>query len=344
MDERMQTRARAETTQGSLFGKEAPASGRSPLVYSVSGGVDSTAVIVESHRRGIRPDLQLFADTGGEKPSTYAYLRVLDRFCAEIGFPPIITVRYRVQRPVFGHYDTLEQEVLLHGKLPSLAYGSHTCSHKWKVSPQQAHIEGWEPARRAWRQGLPVIQMIGFDASPHDSRRCGRLPDDDPRYEFYTPLIEWSIDRAKAIEIIRDCELLARIACEMGVDPVPEKSACFFCPATKPEEVVALAAAHPDLARRAMQIERNAAPNLTTTEGLFRKATKTRPGSWTELLTGEALPVAGPDAVDEIRDRRTAARAAAVCRAGQEVLFGRTDVGAASANASDQAAVSSTVG
>lgn len=325
MDGPQQTTPPDKTAQGNLFADRTSTAGRSPLVYSISGGVDSTAVIVESHRRGIRPDLQLFANTGGEKPETYDYLRVLDRYCAEIGFPPIVEVRYRVSRPVYGHYATLEEEVLLHGKLPALAYGSHTCSHKWKVSPQRAYLEGWDPARAAWRKGLPIIQMIGFDASPHDSRRCGRLPDDDPRYAFWTPLIEWSIDRAKAIEIIRSCELLGRIAREMGVDPVPAKSACFFCPAMKPEEVLELAETHPLLAARAMKIEQNAAPNLTTTEGLFRKSTRTRPGSWTELLTGRRLPIAGPAALEDIRARRLAARVETERLAGQEALFGRTD-------------------
>ena len=42
-----------------------------PLVVAYGLGVDSTAMLVEFAHRGIRPDLILFADTGGEKPETY---------------------------------------------------------------------------------------------------------------------------------------------------------------------------------------------------------------------------------------------------------------------------------
>jgi hypothetical protein len=38
----------------------------SPLVLAYELGVDSTAMLIEFARRGIRPDLILFADTGGE--------------------------------------------------------------------------------------------------------------------------------------------------------------------------------------------------------------------------------------------------------------------------------------
>src|SRR5205823_7045341 len=41
-----------------------------PLVVAYGLGVDSTALLVEFARRGIRPDLILFADTRGEKPET----------------------------------------------------------------------------------------------------------------------------------------------------------------------------------------------------------------------------------------------------------------------------------
>jgi 3'-phosphoadenosine 5'-phosphosulfate sulfotransferase (PAPS reductase)/FAD synthetase len=44
-----------------------------PLVVAYGLGVNSTALLVEFVKQGIRPDLILFADTGGEKPETYAY-------------------------------------------------------------------------------------------------------------------------------------------------------------------------------------------------------------------------------------------------------------------------------
>lgn len=91
-----------------------------PLVVAYGLGVDSTAMLVEFVRRGIRPDLILFADTGGEKPETYQYLDIIQPFLARHGFPAVVTVRYR---PKWAAYDTLEGQCLHTGTLPSLAYG-----------------------------------------------------------------------------------------------------------------------------------------------------------------------------------------------------------------------------
>ena len=82
--------------------------------------MDSTALLVEFARRGIRPDLILFADTGGEKPETYQYLTVIRPFLARVGFPNITIVRYE---PTRAAYRTLEEQCLHTGTLPSLAYG-----------------------------------------------------------------------------------------------------------------------------------------------------------------------------------------------------------------------------
>jgi hypothetical protein len=91
-----------------------------PLVAAYGLGVDSTAMLLEFVRLKIRPDLILFADTGGEKPETYAYLPVIQRYLASVGFPAVTTVHYQPTRAV---YDTLEAQCLHTGTLPSLAYG-----------------------------------------------------------------------------------------------------------------------------------------------------------------------------------------------------------------------------
>lgn len=261
---------------------------RSPIVVSLGLGVDSTAMLIGLFQHGERPDAILFADTGAERPPTYHYKSVLDIWLSEIGFPPITVVRYVVQRPRHGHYTTLEEECLLHHKLPSLAYGSHSCSSKWKAQPQMRWIKNWTPAQRAWANQLPVQQLIGFDASPSDQRRTFRVPD-NPLYRYRFPLIEWGWDRSRCIREIEAEPRLSAIAQAHGLDPVPIKSSCFFCPASKPDEILWLSQAYPDYAQRIIALEQNAAPHLMTIEGLWRKATKTRPGSMSAFLTGQPL-------------------------------------------------------
>ena len=50
-------------------------SGEQPIVVAYGMGVDSTAMLIGMYLRGLRPDLILFADTGGEKPEIPAARR-----------------------------------------------------------------------------------------------------------------------------------------------------------------------------------------------------------------------------------------------------------------------------
>lgn len=263
---------------------------REPLVVSDGLGVDSTAMLVGLRDRGIRPDAILFADVGTERPETYAFRAVRDSWLDAVGFPPLTVVRYEVQRPRRGGYATLEEECLLHGKLPAFSYGRRQCSAKWKCAPQQKWVRAWPLAQRAWEAGLTVQQAIGFDAGTSDRRRTLRVPP-SPRYSYRFPLLEWGWTREDCKRVILSDRALVAIAAELGIDPVPPKSSCFFCPASKPEEIRALVDAHPDYGDRILALERGAAPNLRTIEGLWRSRTRTRPGSMTEFLTGVPLPV-----------------------------------------------------
>jgi hypothetical protein len=131
-----------------------------PVVVAYGLGVNSTAMLVEFVKRGVRPDLILFADTGGEKPETYAYLPVIQAYLKEVQFPPVVPVRYE---PKTVPYRTLEGQCLHTGTLPSLAYGGKSCSIKWKRQPQDAYILWHFPP--GGTAGRRVVRAIGFDAA-----------------------------------------------------------------------------------------------------------------------------------------------------------------------------------
>jgi hypothetical protein len=225
-----------------------------PLVVAYGLGVDSTAMLVEFVTRGVRPDLILFADTGGEKPETYAYLPVIQDYLARVGFPGVVTVRYVPKRAA---YHTLEQQCLHTGTLPSLAYGGRSCSIKYKRTPQDKFLRRWPPALECWARGGKVVKAIGFDAGPADSRR--RRFTEDALFHYWYPLVDWGYDRGRCVEVIRAADL-----------PVPMKSACWFCPASKKHEIIWLQEHHPELLGRALAIERNAHAKLRTVKGLGR--------------------------------------------------------------------------
>lgn len=255
-----------------------------PLIVAYGMGVDSTAMLVGMHARGIRPDLILFADTGSEKPETYAYLPVIQAWLRSVGFPEVIVVRYVVQNPRNGFYSSLEENCLVNATLPSLAFGFKKCSLKWKREPQDKWCRTWQPAIDAWARGDKCVKAIGYDAGPVDSKRAWSLTDDD-EYTYWYPLRDWGWDRERCKQEIVSAGL-----------PVPMKSACFFCPASKPSEIAWLVDAHPELADRIVEMERRAAPNNTKIEGLWRKPVKgldgkgrpngkvPHPGSMTEYI------------------------------------------------------------
>jgi hypothetical protein len=277
-----------------------------PLVVAYGLGVNSTAMLVEFAKREIRPDLILFADTGGEKPETYQYLPVIQQYLKEVNFPPVVTVRYE---PKTAPYRTLEGQCLHTGTLPSLAYGGKSCSIKWKRQPQDAYIlRSFPPDEVKDRR---VVRAIGFDASEGrrtyagavkavglDAGESHRLTCAKPKqtaggqnrkssreerldrefFAYFYPLMDWGMDRAACERSIRDAGL-----------PVPPKSSCWFCPASKKAEILWLRDRHPRLLQRALSIEANARPNLTSVKGLGRSY------SWADFLDGVDRPPLFPD-------------------------------------------------
>lgn len=262
-----------------------------PLVVSYGMGVDSTAMLVGMQQRGIRPDLILFADTGGEKPETYAYLPVIDAWLASVGFPAVTVVRYK---PTRARYDTLEGKCLMNETLPSLAFGMHSCALVFKVEPQDRYLSAWQPAIDVWASGGRVVKALGYDGGCQDRRRSAKAvravektPLEKRKFDFTYPLQDWNVDRAGCIALIESAGL-----------PVPPKSACFFCPASTKREIVELRDSHPDLYWRAVSMERRARDGkhgLDTVKGLGRRF------AWEDMLAAEAADFDDDDSAATLR-------------------------------------------
>lgn len=209
-------------------------------VVSYGAGTNSTAMLVGLYERSDRPDAILFADTGGERPETYSHLAIVSDWCLSIGFPEIKIIR--------ASGKTLEEDCLDRKALPSIAYGFKTCSLRWKKDPQDKWLRnnGMSDATR----------LIGIDAD--EIRRAKDFP--NTKY----PLIEWDWGRDECVDAINRAGLSQ-----------PGKSACFFCPSSKPKEIVSLGISHPELLQRALKMEMNA--ELTSIKGLGRSF------SWSDI-------------------------------------------------------------
>lgn len=226
-------------------------------VVSYGGGTNSTAMLVGMEDRGERPDAILFADTGGERPEIYEYVAMFSAWLVTRGFPAIETVR-KVGR-------TLEEDCIERKALPSVAYGFKSCSDHYKIRPQLAWLKAWAPAMDAWARGEKVVKCIGFDAD-EPYRAAGKTGDD--RFTNRYPLIEWDIGRPGCVDLIAWAGL-----------PQPGKSSCFFCPNSKPQEILALS---PELKARALRMEDG---HETGVKGLGRS------WSWRNLIDSDAAQI-----------------------------------------------------
>lgn len=288
-----------------------------PVVVAYGAGVDSTAMLIGMLARGERIDLVLFADTGSEKPSTYEFQAMFFAWLADRGVRCEV-VRYEPRR--FKHwppYRTLDENCFTNGTLPSISFGRHSCSQKWKIAPQDSFVEQWEPAAACWAAGGRVVKCIGYDDGARDGKRYAHAEGHaDPRYEYRYPLREWKWDRER-------CQ--AEIAAA-GL-PVPSKSACFMCGASKPWEIDALPAAQ---LRRIVLMEARAKPRLREVEGLWRKSVQgkrgatPRPGAMTDYIRDHGLLPA--DEIAQIVEMAPAALVRFQDREGKFAVEQRADL------------------
>ncbi len=231
------------------------------FIASCGAGTNSAAMIAEWIRLGRPLEAVVFADTGAERPETYAFVNLFSSWLVEHGYPAIVIVKND------GKWGTLENECLSRGKLPSVAFGYSSCSDKYKLRPFRKWLKS---------SGLQnVTVLLGFDAG--ELGRKTRALKYASGYQKRFPLIEWGWGRDRCQEVITAAGL-----------PQPGKSACFFCPNTKPHEILALQDRHPDLIERAIAIEdRVRRRNATEREGLRSLSGLGRAWSWKDFVCAD---------------------------------------------------------
>lgn len=142
-------------------------------VANYGAGVNSTAMLILLTSMGVKLDLILFADTMGEKPETYDFIKIFERWLDRNGQPEI--TRVVASSPMAVRDGSLEGECLRKGVLPSRAYGFGSCSQRWKIYPMDKylHHNGYED----------IIRYIGMDAG--EPRRVAKFENTEHcKFEF----------------------------------------------------------------------------------------------------------------------------------------------------------------
>jgi len=211
-----------------------------PLVVAYGGGTNSVAMLCGFLERDIKPELIIFADTGGELPHTYNHIEMMSKKTMEWWGMPIEIVHKTYKK----EKTTLEGDCLRNKTIPSLAYGRKACSMKYKIDPQKKYMVKWMRSQNL----NEVISAVGYDAG--EGHRAINIKANtfgkDCAETMWYPLIEWAWRRQECMEAIN----------RHGI-PQAGKSSCFFCPSMKLGEIIRLRKEHPEYFQRAIALEEN---------------------------------------------------------------------------------------
>ncbi len=215
---------------------------------SLGAGVDTTAIVLMPDIMD-QVDFVIFADTGSENPETYAYLGNYLKPHLEKIHKPLVMVHGK--ETVNGESVTNMELAYLGWKMIPVRFMRH-CTDKWKIRPMNRYLQDTYPGEK-----LRVI--IGFAYDEIQRVNTTRWKDQ----EVWYPLIDKKMRRT-------DCEKYIR---DQGF-PVPPKSGCFYCPFQRLEQWKNLRINHPDLWKRAVELEMNGLHYPEMTLSNFKKKGK----------------------------------------------------------------------
>jgi hypothetical protein len=211
-----------------------------PIVIAYGGGTNSVAMLCGFRERNIKPDLIIFADTGGELPHTYDHIKIMSQKTTEWWNIPIEIVHKTYKK----EQTSLERDCIRNKTLPSLAYGRKACSMKYKIDPKKKYMIKWMNLHGF----TEVISAVGYDAGEgHRAHNIAEKSYGKGKTErMWYPLIEWMWRRPDCVDAIKRHGL-----------PQVGKSSCFFCPSMKLGEIIRLRKEYPEYFERAIQLEQN---------------------------------------------------------------------------------------
>lgn len=147
-------------------------------VYMFSGGKDSTAMLIEAHRRKMPIDRILFADIGAEWPQMYAHIRLVERYIGR----KIEVVRH----PRGDFFYWFKNHTMLKGaRKGERGYG--WCGKLRWGTAQKRHMI---------KRAIPVDAIEYHGVAANEGERTKKNEGRNIRY----PLVEWGMSEADNLE------------------------------------------------------------------------------------------------------------------------------------------------
>lgn len=211
---------------------------------SLSGGKDSTAMLLLMIERGMPIDLVLSADTGMEFPEMYAHLAKVDDFLYRERGLHITTLRNPHSFEWFMfEVPTVKQNAIerrIANGQPLKGYGWPGMKVRWCTGKLKTHLINKEVNRLKGEHN--ALHYVGIAAD-----EAGRCKD-----EVY-PLVEWGIVEAEALKICYD-----RGFDFGGLYHIYHRASCWCCPLQRIDELRKLRRHHPELWARLLDMDNRA--------------------------------------------------------------------------------------
>lgn len=225
---------------------------------SLSGGKDSTAMLLLMIEHDIPIDAVIFADTGMEFPEMYEHLDKLDRRLYRERGIHITTLRHphgfewlmfdepKTKPATIAHRESLG--------IPLCGNGWPGIKVRWCTGQLKTHLISKEINRLKGEHD--AVQYIGIAADEPKRIKNGRYP-----------LVEWNVTEAEALQICYDH------GCDWGgLYEIYHRCSCWCCPFQRIDELRKLRRHHPELWAHLLDMDRRALAQFGSTPlGQFRK-------------------------------------------------------------------------
>ncbi|EMG9286817.1 hypothetical protein ACN1OJ_000012 [Providencia stuartii] len=232
-------------------------------------GDDTAMLIAEMYKRGYEPDEIVFCDTGSEFEHTYHFIGWLRSWCNEKKWSKVVVLRkWDKDGNPLSVIETAEKK----NTLPPAAFGSKSCSLRFKVETADKYFNNHPECLKAWgadKKGAPlnshtgsILRIIGINAD--EPQRAERWKPEHKWVQVF-PLVDWNIGEKESSAVE-----------EVGLY-YPGKSSCICCPHLTGSELVMLRDRYPEDFGRIIAMENNYIRHElrpdSTTKGMCRRKT-----------------------------------------------------------------------
>ena len=203
---------------------------------SVSGGKDSTALLLLMLEKDMPIDCVLYADTGMEFPEMEAHIAKLDDLLFRERGIHITTLRHPNGFEWLMLDAPMRQKRAIDRRIakgqPLTGYGWPAMRIRWCTGQLKLHLMSKEVNRL--KKEKNALHHIGIAAD--EAHRCK----DDPHNRY--PLVEWGITEAQALQICYN-----RGFDWGGLYEIYHRASCWCCPLQRIDELRKLRRHHPEL-------------------------------------------------------------------------------------------------